>query len=189
MINLTTKLKAYPRMEPSILKDYYTKEETNTMLEGYVKEIEDPTENVIYGRGMVDGNIEWIDLPGMGLFVSFIISNNAGGSGEEDFPTIEDINSFADATKIDPSHYEIFYSPSGSGYLWLCSNKQISEIEFITRNNFLNTSESFQFVKEITIPVLNKNSDMIGTSKVYCYRTNVKYAATGASYNWKVTLV
>lgn len=191
MINLTTKLKAYPRIEPSILKNYYTKDETESLvqteLEGYVKEVENPSADTIYGRSLVDGSMKWVDIFGQNPYVLYSINNNAGGSGELDFPTSSDISGFQEAFKSENT-YTISFAPITPGYLWICSNKEISKVEFITQGNILNTTESIVKVKDLQIPIMNDGEETDLIREVHCYRTNIKYAATGAIYNWEVTL-
>lgn len=78
-MNLKTTLKAYPKLSPSVLSKYVTKEELDArdyvthsqlsaILSGFVREIENPDPAAIYIRKLVDGNLVWVpiqDMPGV----------------------------------------------------------------------------------------------------------------------------
>lgn len=182
MINLRSKLKAYPKIGSSILDNYYTKEETdnlvNSQLEDYVREIDNPVEGVIYGRSNVEGNIDWVSLFGLEVFCK--IDNHAGN----DFPSAQDLDSF---TPIDTNtmKYKTMLQPGDKGYLWVVSNKEIQGIEFISSNDKFNTLEDFSLIKILPYPIKEDGSVV---KNFFCYKTSNKYIPVGLEYTWKIIL-
>lgn len=186
MINLTTKLKAYPRMEPSILKNYYTKDQTqeviNQSLEGYVKEVENPVDGVIYGRSLIDGDVRWVNILGMDTSVLFNISNETSSN----YPSVNELsNNFhlAELT-IDPKTYNIQTAIDSIGYLWICSTKEISKVEFIA-GDILHVETPITFIKTLDVPIDGSTSGRLAIT-FYCYRTTSRYIPNNQQSKWVV---
>lgn len=188
MINLKTKLKAYPRIEPAILSNYYTKQETqdviDTSLEGYVKDVENPVDGVIYGRSLIDGKLEWVNILGIDSPVIFKIVNNNGGAG---YPTAEDLGEYSLAEiSADPTTFTVQTPIENIGYLWVCSTKIIDKIEYIA-GDLLHVNEPITFIKDVDVPINGTDSGNL-TIKFHCYRTNAKYTKNSQAAKWLVKI-
>ena len=69
-LNLKTTLNAYPKLSPSILKDYVTKDDLNTRLEDYVEEA--PVDSKPYARK----DETWVPVKDSALSVDRIIHSD-----------------------------------------------------------------------------------------------------------------
>lgn len=179
MINLTTKLKAYPRIEPSMFSNYYTKDEADAK---FVTEVKDPIVDATYARALVDDSMDWVNISPVTSILYYGIIDEQGGAN---FPTPSDLDGMQNLPATSDS-IVISTAVSNSGYLWVCSDKIISEIIFVSPNNPLfNTSEVIGFMKDITITEELSEGKYI-TRTIHCYRTANKYAALGNVNIWNI---
>ena len=120
-LNLKTTLNAYPKLSPSILKDYVTKEDLDTTLQNYVEEA--PTDSKPYARR----DEQWVELNKQAILNS--ISLSYGTSDLVEIQQESDTGSF-DKVELDKNivSYNLTYNQQSNGYFWIVCNRKISSI-------------------------------------------------------------
>lgn len=184
-IKTNTILRAYSKISPSILKDYVTKNnieeyefvnqsQLTETLKGYVPEIEDAEPGVVYGRGLKNGELTWIEtiLPSTILYY--------GMSPTETLPEvpaefISTLNSTFSAIS-GGNTFKVSYAPEVNGYFWfICTEKVVSATYTSGNQNYVDSLTNLGSV-EITINNQKKT--------FYVYRTSHKYAAIQINGVW-----
>lgn len=121
-LNLKTTLNAYPKLSPSILKDYVTKEEFNTTLENYVEEA--PVDSTSYARK----DESWVAVKESALSVDRVIyygfNKDLQMDSEEDILKLQ----HKDTIPASGKSYIVNYNQTENGYLWIVCSEPIASI-------------------------------------------------------------
>lgn len=124
-LNLEVKLIATPWLSPSLLNNYYTKEEVGD-LKDYVKEVENPEVDTIYGRQKVNDKMEWVPVLKTNGLVCY------GASAVNPITTAQ-VNTFAQEWyKKEYSNAEVEVTSTESSYIWFCTPDEITSVEYIS---------------------------------------------------------
>lgn len=121
-LNLKTTLNAYPKLSPSILKDYVTKDDLNTRLEDYVEEA--PVDSKPYARK----DETWVPVKDSALSVDRIIYY--GSNKDLQIDSEEEIYQLQNKATIpaDGTSYIVNYNQQEDGYLWIVCTDPIKSI-------------------------------------------------------------
>ena len=183
--NLKTTLQAFPKLSPSILKDYVTKEELenenfvnhtelSTILSDFVKDVENGENGTIYGR--VNG--KWVpifDVPSPidGILCWGMIDSQTL-NGQQ---ILSDLNRMTLVENV--IEYSIEYQPTQSGYFWFASTVPITGV-------VANSGLSYQQILTDcpNISVIYKGNSLT----FYCYRTQKLVALPGIPYKFQVSI-
>lgn len=120
-LNLEVKLIATPWLSPSLLNNYYTKEEVGN-LKDYVKEVENPLPNTIYGRQEVGNEMKWVTILSTSNLLYYGVSNVNPITSDE--VVIFDSTSFP----ADNNEIEVTINSTTSGYVWFCVTGEVQEV-------------------------------------------------------------
>lgn len=124
-LNLEVKLIATPWLSPSLLDNYYTKEQVGD-LKDYVKEVEDPSPNIIYGRREVEGKMEWV--PAAVIGDNFLYYGNTQNSEV----TAADLSLLSYKAYADETEFvEVAINMSTAGYIQFCLTSDINYVQNI----------------------------------------------------------
>lgn len=185
IMNLKTTLNAYPKLSPSVLKDYVTKtelEEKNyvdhdaltTILEDFVRDVETEGTNIIYGR--VKGKwVPVVDIPEQtaGIMCWGMI-NSSTLSAEQMMHELDRQNFLAGVNE-----YSVECTPTENGYFWFTST---TPIDHIIADNGLSYKQAVAEAPTISISYKGKNLNF------YCYRTQKLVALPGITYKFRVNV-
>lgn len=165
-MNLKTTLKAYPKLSPSILNDYVTKDSLDTTLEDYTtKEFlgttldnyveEAPVDNKPYARK----DESWVPIKDEALFVAKTIFY--GSNKELQLDNEAEILELQNKITLvaEEKSYVINYNQTEEGYLWIVCTDPISSITLGTMGVMADYEQQIAVIE-------SDNSD----AKYYCYR-------------------
>lgn len=163
-MNLKTTLKAYPKLSPSILNDYVTKDSLDTTLEDYTtKEFlgttldnyveEAPVDNKPYARK----DESWVPIKDEALSVAKTIFY--GSNKELQLDNESEILELQNKITLvaEEKSYVINYNQTEEGYLWIVCTDPISSIAL----------GGVMADYEQQIAVIGSNNS---NAKYYCYR-------------------
>lgn len=185
--NLKTTLKAYPKLSPSILESYVTKEQLNAAVENlvdydslnlilkdFVIDVETEGTDVIYGR--VKG--QWIpvmDIPEQvaGIMCWGMLSSPTLDA-EQLMKELQRQNFLAGVNE-----YSVEATPSENSYFWFAAT---SPIKFITADNGLMYRQPVTEGSKITIEYKGQPLTF------YSYRTQKLVALPGTTYRFRVSV-
>lgn len=121
-LNLKTTLNAYPKLSPSILQDYVTKEDLTSTLENYVEEA--PVDSKPYARR----DETWVPVKESALSVERTIFY--GSNSDLQLDNENEILSLQhkDTLPADAKSYIVNYNQSENGYMWIVCTEPISSI-------------------------------------------------------------
>lgn len=121
-LNLKTTLNAYPKLSPSILKDYVTREDLTSTLENYVEEA--PVDATPYARK----DEAWVPVKESALSTSRVIYYGSNKDLQLDSETeILQLQNH-DTIPADAKSYIVNYTQTEDGYLWIVCTEPISSI-------------------------------------------------------------
>ena len=183
-MNLRTTLRAYPKVSPSILSNYVTRNELDNyvthselenLLKGFVREGKDLDPATIYGMK----NGQWVPVVSVPddmlnvLCYGMLPDNNF-----IDSPELVELNRLGMSEGC--YEYRIEYEPRRSGYFWFCSTSEIKEV----------TADMGLEYKQPLLQQPDKVDVIMGGDKIsfYCYRTNKLVALPGVTCKFKVRL-
>lgn len=134
-MNLKTTLRAFPKVSPSILQDYVTKDDLNNQLENYPTSeeltstlenyvTEAPADNNVYGRE----NKDWVQLEQDVKKVSKQLY--FGESAENQLDSEQEILNLPGSATIDAnaSTYLLNYDQFSQGYMWIVCTSPLKSI-------------------------------------------------------------
>ena len=188
-MNLKTTLKAYPKLSPSILSNYVTKEELEAkdyvthsqlsdILKGFVREIENPDPAAIYIRKLVDGELVWApvhDIPGV---IDGVLCYGMTKTTTLDDAQLALLNRME--LSYDVKEYMIEYAPTSNGYFWICSTKPVLKVEADNGLTYqVNTIE-----QDGVLHLTYEGEEFY----FFCCRTTKLAAIPGVAYKFKITL-
>lgn len=151
-LNLKTTLNAYPKLSPSLLSNYVTKEDFTTTLEGYVEEA--PVDNGVYARQ----NETWVSVD-----PEIKITDELLYYGANTDLQMDDVNNILslechDIIPHGGSSYILNYNQTANGYLWICCTKPIKSIVWGAMGGMI-----ADYIKQ--------RADIVTqTTTYYCYR-------------------
>ena len=185
-MNLRTTLKAYPKMSPSILSNYVTKDELqeknyvthselNETLKDFVKEVVNPEPMAIYGRQ----NGEWISILSLPEVIDSVLCYGTVSDSILNAEELLTLNRFGVAEKC--KEYLIEYEPTKAGFFWFCCTDEIAEV--IADNGL---KYRLGIIKQPdTLEVIMQGKKV----NFYCYRTvNKLVAMPGVTCNFRVNI-
>lgn len=121
-LNLKTTLNAYPKLSPSILKDYVTKDRLDATLENYVEEA--PVDSRTYARK----DEKWVPLKPDTLLTAkalyYGVSDDTQIDNESEIMALE----VSEILSPDVKSYTIDYALPRNGYLWIVCTEPIRSI-------------------------------------------------------------
>ena len=185
-MNLKTKLKAYPRVSPSILsnyvskeeleaKDYVTHSELNAILSKFVTEVENPDPAVVYGRQ----NGEWVSLLSLPEVVDDVLCYGMIGDSRLNPEELLTLNRLGVSRSC--REYLIDYEPTKNGFFWFCCTEEIREV--IADNGL---QYRLGVIKQPDKLLVEFQGELV---EFYCYRTNSKLVAMpGVTCSFRVKL-
>ena len=190
-LNLKTTLRAFPKLSPSILENYVSKEEleakdyvnhtelkqsvTNitNMMSDFVKDVSDDDSGIIYGRQKG----KWVPVININESTNGIIC-----WGINSAPTITPevlLSLHRQMTINNTDEYLVEEAPSQNGYFWFAST---SPIRYVTANNGL---EFKQGLTDATTLIIQYNGSSV---LFYCYRTPKLVALPNVTYKFKINI-
>ena len=182
--NLKTSLKAYPKISPSILENYVTKDELsqkdyvnhtdlNTILADFVRDVEVENDGIIYGRQKG----KWVPVVAIKEQENGII---CWGMNTSQTLTADGLMALNRQIAIkDVNEYLVEYIPTVNSYYWFAST---IPIRGVIANNGL---EYLQPIIESTPITIEYNGSPL---LFYCYRTPKLVALPGVTYKFKINL-
>ena len=183
--NLKTTLRAMPKLSPSILRDYVTKEELeeknyvnhtelDTILQDFVKEVEFDGDNIIYGR--VKG--KWVPIVDIPEQSSGIL---CWGMTDAETLTPEQMLSVLSRQNYiqNVNEYSVEATPTENSYFWFTST---IPIKCITADNGLKYRQAVVEMQKIDI---NYKGEQL---TFHVYRTNKLVALPGITYRFEVSV-
>lgn len=148
-LNIKTTLTAYPKLSPSLLSNYVTKDDLSSQLSSYVTEA--PVNQGVYARQ----NEQWVELNNDTLYNT--VKLYVGESSLDTLTSDADISSFSYVLlNNNIQTYSVSYTQHVQQYYWIVTSRQILSVEL---NN--------QQIEFYTQP--NNITDADSTS-LYCYR-------------------
>ena len=183
-MNLKTTLRAYPKLSPSILSNYVTKDELGDyvthseltdVLKGFVRKGINLDPSTIYGLK----NGEWVPVLSVPEdMINVLCYGMLPDNDMIDSPEIVQLNRLG--LENGCYEYRIEYEPTRSGYFWFCSTAEIKEI----------TADTGLQYRQPVIQQPDKVEVVMGGDKIsfYCYRTNKLVALPGVTCKFKVRL-
>ena len=186
IMNLKTTLNAYPKLSPSILENYITKEQfdatvetlvdydsLNTILKDFVTDVEVEGTNVIYGR--VKG--QWIPVVDIPEQVAGIICWGMLNSSTLDAQQLLNLSRQNFLSGVN--EYSVESTPTENSYFWFAST---SPIKYIVADNGLAYKQPVTEGSNITIEYKGQPLTF------YCYRTQKLVALPNTTYRFKVSV-
>ena len=185
--NLKTTMKAFPKLSPSILESYVTKEQfdskvetlvdydsLNFILKDFVTDVETEGTDVIYGR--VKGQwIPVVDIPEqVAGIMCWGILNSETLDADQLVKQLQRQNFLAGVNE-----YSVESTPTENGYFWFAST---SPIKFITADNGLIYRQPVTEGSQIAIEYKGKPLTF------YSYRTQKLVALPGTTYRFRVSV-
>ena len=178
-VDLKTTISAYVAAAPSILNNYYTKDqvynkdEIDNLLKDFVRVVVDGDPAVIYGRQ----NGQWVPIVKVPAKMNEILI--FGFSGCETMTSEELIRLPGRQGLLEGiEEYLIESTPSKNGYLWFCCPKQITEI--VANNGLAYQQCVVNQPGVVKLEIGGEVKDFI------CYRTNKLAALPGVAYKYRV---
>lgn len=152
-LNLKTTLNAYPKLSPSILQDYVTKEDLTSTLENYVEEA--PVDSKPYARR----DETWVPVKESALSVERTIFY--GSNSDLQLDNENEILSLQhkDTLPADAKSYIVNYNQLENGYMWIVCTEPISSIVWGA------TGMVAEYVQQEAV-ITSTTSDV----HYYCYR-------------------
>ena len=185
--NLKTTMKAFPKLSPSILESYVTKEQfdskvetlvdydsLNLILKDFVTDVETEGTDIIYGR--VKGQwVPVVDIPEqIAGIMCWGILNSDTLDAEQLMKQLQRQNFLAGVNE-----YSVESTPTENGYFWFAST---SPIKFIIADNGLMYKQPVTEGSQITIEYKGKPLTF------YSYRTQKLVALPGTTYRFRVSV-
>lgn len=121
-LNLKTRINAIPKLSPSILKDYVTKESLDETLENYVEEA--PVDSNAYARK----DEKWVPVKSSSLLVPKMIFY--GSNTQLQLDDESEILNLQNSSIIpaDGKSYIVNYNQKEEGYLWIVCTEPVASI-------------------------------------------------------------
>lgn len=121
-LELKTTLNAYPKLSPSILSNYVTKDDLSQQLDNYVEEA--PVDSKLYARE----NESWVEI--LPETKALPIKLHYGANSDLQIDNISDVEALSEFTMLsaDTASYILNYTLSANGYLWICSSRPVKSI-------------------------------------------------------------
>ena len=184
--NLKTTLKAYPKLSPSILENYVTKEQfdatvetlvdydsLNTILQDFVTDVEVEGTNIIYGR--VKG--QWVPVVDIPEQVAGIVCWGMINSTTLNAQQLLELSRQNFLNGVN--EYSVENTPTENGYFWFAST---SPIKCIVADNGLTYRQPITEGSNVTIEYKGQPLTF------YCYRTQKLVALPNTTYRFKVSV-
>lgn len=182
--NLKTTLTAFPKLSPSILENYVTKDELDqkdyvshtelsTILLDFVKEVETDGTSVVYGR--VKGAwVPVVDIPeqASGIMCWGMINSDIL-SAEQLFNELKRQNFLSGVNE-----YSVEDTPTSNGYFWFAST---SPIKCVIADNGLKYKQNVVECPDVCITYKGENLTF------HCYRTQKLVALPGVKYRFEIS--
>ena len=192
-------MRAFPKLSPSILENYVTKDELTSkdyvnhtefnetidttvadlqfsfqqLIKDFVKDVDNQTDGVIYGRQKG----KWISLVDINDTYSGVV---CWGMLPTDTIDAEGLLALKKQVFTDSiSEYMVEDTPTENGYFWFAST---TPIRWVIADNGLEYRQSITDAK--TIVIQYQGTPMM----FYCYRTQKLVALPGMSYKFKINL-
>lgn len=182
--NLKTTLTAFPKLTPSILKNYVTKDELDqkdyvthtelsTILLDFVKEVETDGTSIIYGR--VKGAwVPVVDIPEQvtGIMCWGMLSSDTL-SAEQLFNELKRQNFLSGVNE-----YSVEDAPTSNSYFWFAST---SPIKCVIADNGLKYKQNVVECPDVCITYKGEKLTF------HCYRTQKLVALPGVKYRFEIS--
>lgn len=184
-INLKTTLRAYPKVSPSILSNYVTKEDLesrhyidpdmlNSVLQDFVKDVDINGDNIVFGR--IRGQwVPVVDIPqqASGIMCWGMLSTPSL-SADQMMKCLSRQNFL-----VGVNEYSVEHTPTENGYFWFTSTTPIKQV--------------------IADSGLSYKQDVVETNPVsieykgqpltfYCYRTQKLVALPNTAYKFRIVV-
>ena len=184
IMNLKTTLNAYPKLSPSILESYVTKDELeaknyvdydslNLIIADFVREVESNDINTIYGR--VKGQwVPVVDIPEQVAGVMCWGMLNSATLDAEQMLTLSRQNFLSGVNE-----YSVECTPTENSYFWFTST---SPIKYIVADNGLAYKQPVVEGSKITIEYKGQPLTF------YSYRTQKLVALPNTTYKFRISV-
>lgn len=165
-MKLNTTIAAYPKLSESILKEYATSKDLQSVKDWaddkFVPEVEDRESEAVYARNGKDR--KWVELKEAAAASNIEIYYGANDQLQID--DIEELKTLSDHTTLELNTKEcvLTCNQNQDGYLWICTSQPVKSFKWM---GFL-----WDFIKQGNLIV-----DTAANKSFFCYRSEEELSA------------